>query len=102
MNEEMHPNFCKILKEMMDRHREKNTEHGMDNLYVFGPTYQMMRIIDRTGRMKNFLKGTSKVSIEKIREDLLDTAVHAVLAICMMDEGIKILKVKEYETEIQR
>lgn len=91
----MHPRFNRKLADLKIEHYVKCSQYGLENLYKMGPSYMVARIVDKSGRLENFLKG--KISKEQLKEELEDTAICAILASCMIEEGKPLYVFKEYE-----
>ncbi len=85
MSKNEHPHFERILDLLLIKHRQRCEEYGLQNLNRMGATYMMARIVDKSGRIENFLKG--KLDREHVVEELEDTAVCAILALCLIEEG---------------
>lgn len=85
-----HPMWPDVLMELTQTHVNKCRDYGLDNLYRYGPGWQIMRIIDKVSRLENWMKGLG--AGVNPREELKDLAVMSILAIGLMDQGIPMKK----------
>jgi hypothetical protein len=92
-----HPLFEKKLEELLNLHKIKSEQYGLKNLYRMGPSYMVMRIIDKSGRLEGFLRG--KISASHLKEELRDTAVCSLLALCLIEENDKLYVFSEYKED---
>lgn len=77
--------FIEVLQELSDLYHRKNHDYGdsfRKSLEEFGLVAAVVRMCDKTERIKALSKGEkAKVTDEKIRDTLVDLANYAIMTV---------------------
>lgn len=84
----MNSKFHEIAQEIATVLEKKDHDYGSKNMTEFGVLGGVVRISDKTERLKNLVKKEAKVSEETLEDTLLDLAGYAILMLKLRREGL--------------
>ena len=90
----MYPGFEAEIEKIKELHQRKFVEYGEESITSFGPSYLMMRVSIKAGKLRRFLLGEG--TTVKYEEELQDIIVTSLLALAAIRNGEKVYVLGEH------